>query len=93
MPASMGQAPPSSPFALMGGGAETGDADVQPDQDALLQQIRDLLTGVDEIVGANPSLAQSAQQVKAAMRNMLVQAAQAAAPQTPSGMSVAPTGA
>lgn len=85
-PALMGSASAATPMtsqlssgAPNGGGAESGD------MGALMGQIRQVAQSVDALGASNPALASGVTQIKTILRQMIMQAAQAASVQTPSG--------
>jgi hypothetical protein len=55
---------------------------------ALMGQIRQVAQSVDDLGASNPAFASGVTQIKAILRQMIMQAAQAASVQTPSGQAL-----
>ena len=71
----MGQAAPSSPFAMMGGADTEGADSVQQALTELMGQIRDVTSQIDTIGQTFPALAQETQQIRLLLKAMIVKAA------------------
>ncbi len=77
--------------ALQGGPAPMGPAGAgAPDQNlqALMQKIRTVVQGVQDLAASSPALAEGAERINQILKEMVVQAAQQQSMQTASGMAV-----
>jgi hypothetical protein len=83
-----GAASPTSALQMMGAGAQAPGAGADAMQAQLqqtVQQIRQIGDLVQQLAGANPALAQEAQQIGQLLKQMIIRSAQQAPQQTMSG--------
>lgn len=87
---SASSAPPQT--AALSSGAPNGAGDDTGAMADLMGKIRQVSAAVDDLAGSDPAMAQGAQQIKSILRQMIIQAAQTASAQTPSGQAVPTAG-
>lgn len=92
-PALVGSASAATPMtAALSSGAPNGAAPDTSGMSDLMGKIRQVSSAVDDLAASNPAVATGAQQIKTILRQMIIQAAQAASAQTPSGEAVPTAG-